>query len=114
MSFKCGTYKGMDITFGNKNIFGGILIRSIMDLNDGSYIEGPCNSVSKLLQIRGVKEFKELQLSSCPDHDECVFDQQSPWYLQYCDLNKTYPHTAPKIEILNSARVGLTLKRYDL
>lgn len=114
MSFKCGTYKGMDITFGNKNIYGGILIRSIMDLNDGKYIEGPCNSVSKLLEIRGVKEFKELKLSSWPDHDGNVFDEKSHWYLKFCDLNKVYPHTAPKIEMMTSARVGLTLKRYDL
>jgi hypothetical protein len=81
MSFKCGTYKGMDITFGNQDIYGGILIRSIMDLNDSKYIEGPCNSVSKLLEIRGVKEFKELSLPTWPDHDGSVFDDQSPWYL---------------------------------
>ena len=115
MSFKCGTYKGMDLTFGckQKNIFGGILIRSIMDLKDGKYIEGPCNSVSKLLEHREAKEFKDLKLSSWPDHDGCAFDTSSPWYLEYCDLNKTYPWTAPKIEIMKSCRVGLTLKRYD-
>ena len=35
MSFKAGTYKCMDLSFGNesKKIYGGILIRSIMDLS---------------------------------------------------------------------------------
>ena len=34
MSFKAGTYKGMDLTFGNreKAVYGGILIRAIMNV----------------------------------------------------------------------------------
>ena len=65
-SFKCGTYKGMDLTFGNSklDLFGGILIRSIMNLKSGEYIEGPCNSVSTLIGLHGVKEFKDLKIES--------------------------------------------------
>ena len=37
LSFKCGTYKGMDLTFGDikQDLFGGILIRSIMNEKSG-------------------------------------------------------------------------------
>jgi hypothetical protein len=45
MSFKAGTYKGMDITFGGEGQLGGMLIRAIRDVKSGTYIDGPCNSV---------------------------------------------------------------------
>ena len=54
MSFKGGSYKGMDLTFGdNKNSYGGILIRSILDLKTNEYIEGPCNTLDAFLKRSG-------------------------------------------------------------
>lgn len=38
--FKSGTYKGLDIAFGCNEAFGGILIRSIQDLENNQVIEG--------------------------------------------------------------------------
>lgn len=50
MSFKGGTYKGMDLTFGKPGqIYGGILIRSIMNIKTRTHIEGPCNCLDAIL-----------------------------------------------------------------
>ena len=54
-TYKGGTFKGMDLTFGNadENAYFGILIRSIEDTATGLIIEGPCNVVNKILQEYG-------------------------------------------------------------
>lgn len=107
-SFKVGTYKGMDLTFGGEKHYGGMLIRAIMNLTTKEYIEGPCNSVSVLLNNAGVKEFKDLKLPSWPDNDGSAFDAKSPLgHLVFCGTE--LPHR----DIVTSPRVGLTLKRYD-
>lgn len=105
MSFKAGTYKGMDLTFGGKN-HGGILIRGIQKVG-GEYFDGPCNSVSEILKDRGVNEFKDLKLESWPKHDGDAFDPENG----LCYL-KFSPSSNPKVAV-KSPRVGLTLKRYD-
>jgi hypothetical protein len=48
-NYKSGTFKGLDITFG-ENVYGGILIRSIKHIHD-AIIEGPCNIVNHILGI---------------------------------------------------------------
>jgi hypothetical protein len=50
----------MDIVLGEKNKYFGILIRSIMDLNTGEFIEGPCKCVNKILEQFGAKNLNEL------------------------------------------------------
>lgn len=40
---------GMDITFGNNNYFGGILIRSLIDFYDNTPIIGPWNVFNEIL-----------------------------------------------------------------
>ena len=59
-TYKSGTYKGMDITFGNKNMYYGILIRSIYNISKNEFIEGPCRTVNKVLELNGCQEVKEL------------------------------------------------------
>jgi hypothetical protein len=49
MSFKAGTYKGMDLTFGGEKVFGGILIRALYNIKTKQYIDGPCNTVKEIL-----------------------------------------------------------------
>ncbi|KAG0284396.1 hypothetical protein BGZ97_008213 [Linnemannia gamsii] len=52
-SYKGGSYKGLDITFGRHNTcFGGILIRGIQLSNDptATIIEGPCLVVDQVLK----------------------------------------------------------------
>ncbi len=74
-NYKSGTYKGLDLTFGTPDrSVGGILIRSLMPVSvekDGdvikvsggskdSFIEGPCNSVNRILQETCGKDIKDL------------------------------------------------------
>jgi hypothetical protein len=50
------------VTFGGEDkhpqVFGGILIRAIMNINTNEYIEGPSNTARELLRIYGKTEFK--------------------------------------------------------
>lgn len=57
-TYKNGTYKGMDLTFGNRSSTGehlycGVLIRSIYNVETNEFIEGPCRTVNKILEING-------------------------------------------------------------
>jgi hypothetical protein len=68
-TYKAGTYKGMDITLGDssdeKNTYCGILIRSIYDIKNKVFIEGPCRSVNKILEeyeCDSVKDFTKNKL----------------------------------------------------
>lgn len=60
--YKSGTYKGLDLTLGNKDTFFGVLIRSIYDIETGEFIEGPCRSVNKILELNGVSDVKEYMM----------------------------------------------------
>ena len=57
-AYKSGTYKGLDLTLGNKDTFFGVLIRSICDIETGEFIEGPCRSVNKILELNGSSDVK--------------------------------------------------------
>lgn len=60
--YREGTFKGLDITFGNinetQNIYFGTLIRSI--LIDDMFIEGPSNTVSRILTEYGLQKISEF------------------------------------------------------
>lgn len=73
--YKSGTYKGLDLTFGRPgSSVGGILIRSLMPVTveksgetlivsgggKDSFIEGPCNSVNRILKETCDKDIKDL------------------------------------------------------
>ncbi len=55
-----GTYKGLDITFGKGDVaHGGILIRALSSLDPApvnEFIEGPCNCVTKIMELISTKE----------------------------------------------------------
>ena len=75
MSFKGGTYKGMDLSFGGEGNHGGILIRAVQSLtNPVTYIEGPCNTLSMILKANGVEDCRDMKLKSWPHHDGDAFD----------------------------------------
>lgn len=63
-TYKGGTYKGMDITFGKtteeKNRYFGILIRSIYNIRDNEFIEGPCRVVNKILELNGHDNIRDM------------------------------------------------------
>ena len=81
MSFKAGTYKGINITYGSDGVQGAFLIRALKDMDTSEYIEGPCNCSTLLLGIYGHKEFKTLDLKSWPHDDGDPFDTKSLFYL---------------------------------
>lgn len=62
-SYKNGTWKGIDLTFGNRkeNIYGGILLRTISSNNNT--ISGSCNVVNNImtkLNVDTVNEFGNI------------------------------------------------------
>jgi len=52
---------GIDITFGNENAYGGILIRGIKEQKSGLYINGPLNVLKKIEEILLTKDRSELR-----------------------------------------------------
>lgn len=93
-SFKSGTYKGLNISFGLKaptehydgtHIWATMLIRALINIKTGAYIEGPCNCVHELIKLEGCKEIKELKFKSWPDNDGDPFDKDNIWYLEKHD-----------------------------
>ena len=54
-NYKGGTYKGVDLTFGNEDTYFGVLIRSICSTDGGEFIEGPCRCVNTILELNDCK-----------------------------------------------------------
>ena len=65
--FKSGNYKGLDITFGDEDSYGGILIRGIKANNE--IIAGPSNTVSKIM------ENLNLQINDMDTLGNLIFEQ---------------------------------------
>lgn len=61
-TYKSGTYKCMDIAYGNKETmtYFGILIRSLKRLDDNIFFTGPCICVNELLRHFDCTEFKDF------------------------------------------------------
>lgn len=103
-NYKNGTYKGLDIVFGNDEYYGGILIRSITNIKSSQFIEGPCLCVDHILSKNNVKNIEELvkkiNISKSQIDNN---NNNNPIYLKYLS-------NLPKKNIYKSPRVGLTLK----
>ncbi|CAF0770740.1 unnamed protein product [Didymodactylos carnosus] len=106
-SWKNGTYKGLDLTFGNGDdeTYGGILIRSIQNKQTNEIFEGSCLVVDTILNIAGVTSIKELIENKMKNNVQ-AFNKNSMLY-----LNLT--NTPTLSTIVMSPRVGLTLKVGD-
>ena len=105
--YKSGTYKGLDITFGSKELelYGGILIRSIQNLSTGELIEGSCNCVTAIFKEFEVTEVPEFLDKVKKGFDKTkVLDPTNAIHVVENDAN-VVPY-----EIFSSSRVGLTLK----
>lgn len=104
-AFKSGTYKGLDITIGNDDIYGGILLRSIMKINDNDdIINGPCKIVDEILSLNECKTVKDLVKDTMNDDTE--IEGNEALTLQAHQYNA-------KEELFTSPRIGLTLKKQD-
>lgn len=119
-SYKGGTYKGLDISIGdigspidhpgkeNKGA-GGLLIRSIMNIETGEVIQGPCKVVNELLHQPNSDSLSvhdlvsELQNSALSDSLPVRIESQNTLTFQRIKSNGHM--------ILRSPRVGLTFRR---
>jgi len=97
-TYKSGTYKGLDITFGYKDeSYGGILIRSIKPDNE-DLIEGPCKCVDWILKECNCETISDLtnnNVLSCLNTDSLYLKK----------------HNYESESIFTGPRVGLTLKK---
>lgn len=57
---KEGSYKGLDVTFGDGTYYGGILLRAIENLDNGLYTEGPSKLVDEILRLHEHKKVRIL------------------------------------------------------
>lgn len=108
-SYKGGTYKGMDITFGDNKTFFGILIRSIYNERTGEFIEGPCRTVNKILEINeydknNLKEFVGENILS-------IYDDKRIFLKYNDDLNFKNIYSGPRIG-LSDKYPNFKLKNY--
>ena len=99
-TYKGGTFKGLDLTFGNCNAHGGILIRSI-ETSNGDIICGPSLCVDYLLSQTNTNSVAALdgKIAQRPAGDKSNIIQ-----LETAPIERTKP-------IFSTARVGLSLKK---
>ena len=96
-SYKGGTYKGLDLTLGcdEQNIYYGILIRSIADLNLGNRIEGPCNVVNYILKAYGYETVADYMATKNVKYLSANCKQH--FYLKKQNLKIEKIYVAPRI-----------------
>lgn len=58
---------GIDITFGSEEFFGGILIRGIYNVDNGTYINGPLKTVTELFGSFDSIFLKNFEFGLIPD-----------------------------------------------
>src|SRR5262249_5858643 len=96
--YRSGSFKGLDVSFGDGASHGGVLFRSL-EAPDGTLIDGPSLLVDYLLRKPGYADVAAL------DSDigrRLAWDESSP-----LTLRRTPPEDRP---LLRTARVGLALK----
>ncbi len=99
-TYRGGSFKGFDLTFGAPGAHGGILIRSL-EKPDGSLVDGPSLSVDHLLTTTKCAAVAVLDGRIA---GRKAWDSTSPLHLQEASPGE------PK-SLLATARVGLTLKK---
>ena len=99
-SYRGGSFKGIDLTFGNGKSSGGILLRSVAG-PDGSVIAGPSLCVDHLLHALRVDRVAELDRLL---NNRGAFDADNPLSLRPMER-------VEQRELLCTARVGLSLKK---
>jgi hypothetical protein len=97
--YRGGSFKGIDLSFGDGVAHGGVLIRSL-EKPDGSLIDGPSLLVDHLLDATGAGDVASLDRAI---NRRLAWETGNPLFLEWADLE-------PK-EVYRMARVGLTLKR---
>jgi hypothetical protein len=117
-NYKSGTYKGLDITFGynddevqiNNDVYGGILIRSIVNMTTNEIIEGPCKVVNKILELNNVNSIDEFVISNLEYENQ---DRDDILKIDCNNLHLEINNDLDNLEVISCPRVGLTLKRIN-
>lgn len=102
-NYKGGTYKGVDLTFGNDDTHFGVLIRSLYSVEDDEFIEGPCRCVNKL-----------LALNDCNNVGDYMENRTDPLSARYThNLHVKRCRGLEKHDIYSGPRIGLSDKYPD-
>lgn len=105
---KSGTWyfhgSGLDLTFGNEDYYGGILIRGIYKFDSnleekGKHISGPLNSITEILSSFGSCEMKSIEFG-------LIESAKVPTV----ELSKIEPIKAPRVG-LNSSKDEIAHKK---
>jgi hypothetical protein len=101
-----GTFKGLDMTFGDGKNYVGVLIRSIKQISGSSLnIEGSCTCVNHILQKTETKDIAEL-VSKMQQVDD-IF-RVNEWLYVEKQTNPILLQITNSWKIYTSTRVGLS------
>jgi hypothetical protein len=99
-AYRGGSFKGLDLTFGDGSAFGGVLIRSL-EAAGGALIDGPSLCVDHLLSRAGFGSVAALDERI---GGRAAWDAGSPLALEWADELEAR-------RVFQSPRVGLSLCR---
>lgn len=99
-SYRSGSFKGLDLTFGEGHASGGVLFRG-METEDGALIDGPSLCVDHLLDATGAETVAVLDRVAA---NGLAWEEGNPLRLEATDALERRP-------LIRSPRVGLLLKR---
>jgi len=98
-AYRSGSFKGLDLTFGDGTMHGGVLLRGL-ETEDGTLIDGPSLLVDHLLKLTKAASVRVLDSMIA---NRAAWDASSPVRLEDTDSARTQP-------LFRCGRVGLTLK----
>jgi hypothetical protein len=98
-AYRNGSFKGLDLTFGDGTLYCGVLFRGL-EMADGSFIDGPSLLVDHLLKLTRAATVGVLDSMI---GDRLAWDVNNPVFLEDLETPRTQP-------LFRSGRVGLTLK----
>jgi 3-methyladenine DNA glycosylase Mpg len=101
--YRGGSFKGLDLTFGQGDASGGVLIRGI-ETPDGALIDGPSLCVDHLLDATGAATVAELDRAI---NKRLAWEKGNPLMLEMTETTET----TEMRPVFRSPRVGLMLKR---
>jgi hypothetical protein len=99
-TYRSGSFKGLDLTFGEGQASGGVLFRG-METADGTLIDGPSLCVDHLLDATGAENVAALDRAV---NNRLAWEEGNPLRLEATDTLDERP-------LVRSPRVGLLLKK---
>ncbi|KAL1735551.1 hypothetical protein EV714DRAFT_267699 [Schizophyllum commune] len=101
--YRGGTRKGLDLTFGDADAYGGILLRSMQRVGSAEVISGPSLLVDKIVSLSGAADLVDLVANKWAG-DTSAFTKQGLFLRPREDTSSTkHP------DLCRTPRVGLDL-----